>query len=112
MLKEKKSVWESWKVFPEITTTFNALANRLETITYVIFEAMEKYIAVMYSGTCPYNSVNEARRYMFSQDTRTLEHILPTEDALNQHIRRARYQAGYIWGQSLIASLVYPSPAQ
>ena len=52
----------------------------------------------MYSRTCPYNSVSEARRYMFSQGTRALENIPTTEDALNQHIRRATYQAGYIWG--------------
>ena len=36
-----------------------------------------------------YNSVNETRRYIFSQGTRALENIPPTEHALNQHIRRA-----------------------
>ena len=89
VVKEKKSVWESWKVFSAITTTFNALANRPETITDPICKAMERYIEVMYSRTCPYNSVNEAGRYMLSQGTRALENISPTEDALNQQIRRA-----------------------
>ena len=49
---------------------------------------------------------------MLSQVTMALENIPPTKDALNQHIRRATYQAGYSWGQSLIASPVHPSPAQ
>ena len=34
---------------------------------------------------------------MFSQGTRALGNIPPTEDALTQHIRIAIYQAGYIW---------------
>ena len=49
------------------TTAFNALTNRPETITDAIFKAIERYIVVMYSRTCPYNSVNGARRYIFSQ---------------------------------------------
>ena len=27
--KGNKYVWESWKVYPEVTNTFNALANKL-----------------------------------------------------------------------------------
>ena len=31
----------------------------------------------------------------------TLDNIPPTEDALLQHVKRATYEAGFIWGQSL-----------
>ena len=96
--KGKNSVWESWNVFTEITTTFNALIIRPQTITDEFFKAIERYIVVIYSRTCSYNSVNEARRYMLSQGTRTLENIPSTEDDLKQHIRKATYKAGYIWG--------------
>ena len=38
---------------------------------------------------------------LFSQGTRTLETIPPTQQALLQHAFRALYQASYIWKQCL-----------
>ena len=49
---------------------------------------------------CPASSINEARQLLFSQGTKTLDNIPPTEDALLQHVKQAAYQAGFIWGQS------------
>ena len=36
--------------------------------------------------------------------------IPPIKAALEQHVKRAVYQGGYVWGQSLKASPVLPSP--
>ena len=36
--------------------------------------------------------------------------IPPTRAALEQHVKRTVYQGGYVWGQSLIANPVLPSP--
>ena len=36
--------------------------------------------------------------------------IPPTRAALEQHVKRAVYQGGYVWGQLLIASPVLPCP--
>ena len=55
----------------------------------------------MYSKTCSLTRVNEARRELFTQSSRTIENIPPTLNALIQHLRRAVYQAAYIWAQAL-----------
>ena len=36
--------------------------------------------------------------------------IPPTLHALEQHVKRSVYQAGYVWGQCLIAVPEVPSP--
>ena len=41
---------------------------------------------------------------------RSLEVIPPTKGALEHHIKRAAYQAGHIWSQSLIRSSEVVSP--
>ena len=34
----------------------------------------------------------------------------PTKAASVEHVKRTTHQAGYVWGQSIIAKLVLPSP--
>ena len=41
---------------------------------------------------------------------RQMDRIPPTEAALKEHIKRAVYQTGYCWGQSLALHLHLPSP--
>ena len=40
---------------------------------------------------------------LFTQKGRSIEGIPPTKAALIQHTKRATYQAGYCWGQVMIA---------
>ena len=47
------------------------------------------------------SSVDEARRELLTQGKPTIANIPPTLDALCQHIKRAVYQAAYVWSQSL-----------
>ena len=58
-------------------------------------------MVVMYSRTCPHQTINEARQALFEQDNKSIENIPPTQAALAQHIKRAAYQAGHVWGQAL-----------
>ena len=44
--------------------------------------------------------------------TKPLENIPPTQGALVQHVRRAVFQAGYIWGQALIVQQEVLSPTE
>jgi hypothetical protein len=55
-------------------------------------------------------SVNSARAQLFAKKGRTLENIPPTRGALLLHIKRTVHQAGYIWGQCLVANPVLPNP--
>ena len=66
----------------------------------------------MYSKTCTLSRVNEARKELFAQSGCSTDDIPPTQGDLFQHIKRAVYQACYIWVQSLKPSSGLPSPAQ
>ena len=74
-----------------------------------MFEKLERYVVLLYSKTSEANQVNEARQALFVKGTRALEDIPPTKGALTQHIRRAMFQAGYVWGQALIFYIPLPT---
>ena len=59
-------------------------------------ERLEKFTVMMYSKNTDASHVNEARRQLFSQETRTLDMIPPTQQALHQHILCALFQAAII----------------
>ena len=44
------------------------------------------------------------RKQLFTRKYRTFDSILPTRDAMLQHVKCTAYQAGHIAGQALIAS--------
>ena len=46
---------------------------------------------------------------LFTKRT-NMKTILPTGVTLEQHVKKAVYQGGYVWGLSLIANAVSPSP--
>ena len=57
-------------------------------------------------------TVNEARQVLFAQGNKSIENISPTQAALAQHIKRAAYQAGHVWGQVLEPVQELPSPVE
>jgi len=66
---------------------------------------------LMYKRTSTLQNVNEARKRLFAFSNRKLENIPPTMSALLQHVKRAVFQAGHVWGQSLVANASVPSPS-
>ncbi len=74
------------------------------------FEAIERYVVVLCQRTSSLRHGNDARKQMFSIGSRKIENLPPTKDALEQQVKRAVYQAGHIWGQSLPCYSPVPSP--
>ena len=56
----------------------------------------------MHDRSSTADGVDDARLDMFDRKQRPYEAIPPTQAALLQHVKRAAYQAGCIWGQSLV----------
>ena len=54
------------------------------------------FVVSMYDLSSPVWTVNECRRYLFSQKGRTIDNYPPTLDALVQHIKRAMVQS-HVW---------------
>ena len=79
-------------------------------VTEEEFTEIERYVVLLYCRTSDILSVNEARKYFFAHGDRQISNISPTKDALRQHVNRAAYQAGHIWGQAPTASPTVPSP--
>ncbi|KAH3844804.1 hypothetical protein DPMN_087066 [Dreissena polymorpha] len=46
-------------------------------------------------------TVDEARKFLFTQKGRASDNKPPSSSALHQHIKREAYQARFCWGQSL-----------
>lgn len=108
----KKTAWNAWKSMPEITETFLHLSTPQSTVSEEDIQALERFVVILYSRTCPLTSVNEARQSIFAQGTRTIDNIPPTQAALVQHIKRAAYQACQVWGQALEPVQELPSPLE
>ena len=66
-----------------------------------MLEKIEQYVVLLYSKASEAKQVYEAQQKHFVKGTRLLENIPPTQGALDQHIRRAVFQARYTWGQAL-----------
>ena len=64
---------------------------------------LERFVVVLYQRTPPpppLRRVNYAMNHIFTLNRR-IDNIPSTIHALEQHVKRAAYQAGHIWVQSL-----------
>ena len=107
----KKTAWDVWNVFPELTPVLEALAASPEDINEECMAIIEMFVVLLYDRTSSLKSVNEVRQELFSKKSRSLDSIPPTRAALLQHAKRAVFQGGYIWSQTLVKNPVLPSPA-
>ncbi len=98
----KKTAWNAWDIYGDVTDAFVYLASHpFETLTVDSdhFQKPERLAVVMYDKTSSLNSVNDARQELFCLRSRGMDRIPPTQDALLQHAKRAVFQAG-IWTTS------------
>ena len=110
--KGKKTAWETWCNFNDITEVFKQLG---ENPTLVALQnatpLLERFVVLMYDRTSSCTRVNEARKDLFTRKGRSLELIPPTSDALFHHMKRSVFQAGHVWGKSLVPCYVLPCPS-
>ena len=107
----KKTAWQVWTSMENLHPLFNRLSNAPTEITSQDMDALERFVIVLYSKTCSVSRVNEARKILFAHGNRHIENIPPTVAALTQHVKRAVYQAGHVWGQAHICNPSLPSPS-
>ena len=109
--KGKAKAWEVWMAFPQATEAFLYLASGPDALQETYCETLEQFVVLIYDKTSSVTIVNEARQHLFSRQGRSLENIPPTKAALTQHVLRAAYQSGYVWGQCLQKHQNLPDPA-
>ena len=109
--KGKKTSWETWKVFSEVTAAFGVLSLvPTEEDIQAVMPVLERFVVLMYDKASSSTGIDEARKELFTRKGRSIDLIPPTSAAFLQHVKRSAYQAGHIWGQTLVAAPVLPSP--
>jgi 5'-3' exonuclease len=85
----KKTAWETWRVFPEITPVFQSLSQCPAELTEEQLCVIQSFTILMYKCTSNEVEVNEARLRIFTQGQRQIDNIPPTKAALAEHTRKA-----------------------
>lgn len=75
-------------------------------------QVLERFVVLMYDRSSASMTVNEARLDLFAKKQMSYELIPPTKGALKEHVKRAAFQAGLIWGQSIVHQPEIPCPCQ
>lgn len=104
----KKTFFNRWRSCEEVTEALLYISTPHNDIPDNIFGLIETYIISCYCATASSTEINKARLELFTSRQKSIESIPPTKNALKQHIGRAAYQAGHVWGQSLISNPALP----
>ena len=97
--------------YAKLTTTLCHLMDKPETPSSYDIAVIESFVISLYSVSCSLTDVKQSAPQIFAQSSRTFEYLPPMKAALVEHIKRTTHQAGYVWGQSIIAKQVLPSPS-
>lgn len=106
----KKTAWDTWKAYEEVTPAFLALSTGPAQITDDVVAVLERFTILLYNRTSSMVNIDEARKELFTKKGRAMDAIPPTRAALVQHIKRAVYQGGHCWGNAFKVAVDMPSP--
>jgi len=85
-----------------VSDVFAKLSQYPLTVDDEDLQILEKFVVIMYDRSSTAEGVDDARLDMFARKQRPHEAIPPTRGALLQHTKRAAYQAGCMWSQSIV----------
>ena len=105
----KKTAWAVWNSFPDLTRALLELAHAPAKIEEQCLHVIERFVILLYDRTSTSTDVNKARKKLFAK-TSSVGKIPPSHAALVQHVKRAAFQGGHIWGQVLCPDPMLPSP--
>ena len=105
----KKTVWAVWKVLPELTEVLLMLSSAPRDIPDDAMRIIERFGILLYDRTSKCTDIDKARRKLFARKN-NVQLIPPTKAALEEHVKRAVYQGGQVWGQILLPAPELPPP--
>ena len=74
----KKTAWAAWNVYPEVIEAFEDLMHMATPISDRTSEVIERFVVLMYSRTSDLSRVNDARKQLVAQKSRSLENNYTT----------------------------------
>ena len=81
----------------------------MEEMSDSMMSVLERFVVLLYDKTSDQVSVNDARKQLFTQKSRSMENKPPTKGSIVQHIKHASYQAN-CWNRALCLDPCLPSP--
>ncbi len=106
----KKTAWATWDLLPQLTQALISLSSAPTHIPAYVMCTIERFVILMYEKSSQDVNVDIARQRLFAKKP-SVQAIPPTRAALEQHIKRATYQGGHVWGQTLLSEPELPSPS-
>lgn len=109
----KITAWKTWMSFRDVDTAFQEYSTMSQHLSQNSdnFLILQRFVVLMYHASSSAETVNEARRILFSQLNRPIESIPPTSDALFNHLKRAMLQC-FVWTNCLTRESVSPDPCE
>ena len=104
----KTTAWTIWTVLPELTNALLKLSSAPSGIPDDVIHTIERFVILLYDSTC--KEINKARKKIFAKKN-NVQLIPPTKAALEEHVKRAAYQGGHVWGQTLLPTPELPPPS-
>ena len=71
---------------------------------------IERFVILLYDRTSTCNDIDKARKKLFAKKN-NVQLIPPIKAALEEHVKRAAYQGGHVWGQTLLPTPELPPPS-
>ena len=101
----KKKAWNVWEELSKssdvLDQIFIDLTSRPESVSADQKSSLEKYVASLYYPNSGADNIDKCRELMILQKVCDPQKLPPASSALFYHIKRAVYQAGYVWSQCL-----------
>ncbi|KAI0243305.1 hypothetical protein LSAT2_015899 [Lamellibrachia satsuma] len=71
--------------------------------------SMNMFVVLLYDRTSTCTDIDKTRKKPFSN--KNYVHLIPpTKAAMEEHVKRAAYQGGHVWGQTLLPAPELPPP--
>ena len=87
----KKTAWNAWKVYIEVIKTFEELPLMQTEGNDLAMETLKQFVVLLCDCTSDIINVNDGRKYLITQKTRSLENLPLTQEVFKQHIKQDRY---------------------
>ena len=110
-MEREKTAWQTWNVFEEISPIFSKLSSYPVVLDDADICELEKFVMALYDKSSSADTVDKARLDLFARKQRNYDAIPPSSAALCEHIKRAVYQAGMIWGQAMVPAYTPETPS-
>ena len=81
--REKKTAFDIWKSFNEITPVFSTLLTDPSELNDDCVSVLEAFIVLLYDCTCTETTVNLARKHIFTTKSRSMDNLPPPRAALS-----------------------------